>query len=95
MHVCFGCFDTCSKHRNKPKKIFFGFVKQTETQPKQTEFWFFLVQTENIFFLFRGHPTRGRASATVFVPEHINCGDYKEILAKTVFDKKYDENYKT
>jgi hypothetical protein len=29
--VCFGCFDIGSKHRNKPKKIFFGFTKQTET----------------------------------------------------------------
>jgi hypothetical protein len=34
-HVCFGCFDTCSKNRNKSKKVFFGFVKQTEKQPKQ------------------------------------------------------------
>ncbi len=28
--VCFGCFDTGLKHRNKPKKMFFGFTKQTE-----------------------------------------------------------------
>jgi hypothetical protein len=33
-----------------------GFVKQTEKLPKQIEFQFFKVQTENIFFLFRGHP---------------------------------------
>jgi hypothetical protein len=33
--VCFGCFDTGSKHRNKPKILVFGFTKQTETQPKQ------------------------------------------------------------
>jgi hypothetical protein len=32
-------------------------VKQTETQPKQIEFRFFSVQTENIFCLFRGHPS--------------------------------------
>jgi hypothetical protein len=41
--VCFGCFDTCPKHQNKPKqteKFFFGFAKQTEKQPKQIEFWF-------------------------------------------------------
>ncbi len=49
--VCFGCFDTCLKHRNKPKqtkKNFFGFVqKQTEKQPKQIEFRFVSVlQTE-------------------------------------------------
>jgi hypothetical protein len=55
-YVYFGCFDTCSKHRNKPKKLFFGFVKQTETQPKQIVFRFFSVRTENIFCLFRGHP---------------------------------------
>jgi hypothetical protein len=36
--VCFGCFDTCSKHRNKPKNIFFGLTKQTEKQPKQIVF---------------------------------------------------------
>jgi hypothetical protein len=55
-YVYFGCIDTCSKHRNKPKNIFFGFVKQTEKQPKQIDFRFFSVQTENIFCLFRGHP---------------------------------------
>ncbi len=58
-YVYFGCFDTCSKHRNKPKNLFFGFVKQTETQPKQIEFRFFSVRTENIFCLFRGHPRWG------------------------------------
>jgi hypothetical protein len=67
------CFETCmfvsvvSIHvRNTEtnrKKYFFGFVKQTETQPKQIEFRFFSVQTENIFCLFRGHPT----------PLHIHC----------------------
>ncbi len=46
---CFGCFDTCSKHRNKPKNSFFGFTKQTEKQPKEIVFRFFSVQTENIF----------------------------------------------
>ncbi len=41
--VCFGCFDTDPKHRNKPKKtkkMFFGFAKQTEKQLKQIEFRF-------------------------------------------------------
>ncbi len=34
--VCFGCFDTGPKHRNKPKNKFFGFAKkQTKKQPKQ------------------------------------------------------------
>jgi hypothetical protein len=32
--------------RNKPKKMFFGFAKQTEKQPKQKKIW-----------LFRGHPS--------------------------------------
>jgi hypothetical protein len=48
--VCFGCFDTAPKHRNKPKqteKKIFGFAKkQTEKQPKQIEFQFVLVRTE-------------------------------------------------
>jgi hypothetical protein len=45
--VCFGGFDTGPKHRNKAKKKFFGFAKQTEKQPKQIEFRFVLVRTEN------------------------------------------------
>jgi hypothetical protein len=47
--VCSGCFDTGPKHRNKPKqteKMFFGFAKQTEKQPKQIEFRFVSVRTE-------------------------------------------------
>jgi hypothetical protein len=48
--VCFGCFDTGPKHKNKPKKTgknFFGFAKkQTEKQPKQIEFRFVSVRTE-------------------------------------------------
>ncbi len=54
--VCFGCFDTGPKHRNKPKKMCIGFAKQTEKQPKQIEFRFVSVRTENFFLLFRGHP---------------------------------------
>jgi hypothetical protein len=41
--VCFGCFDTGPKHRNKPKqseKKNFCFAKQTEKQLKQIEFRF-------------------------------------------------------
>jgi hypothetical protein len=38
---CFGCFDTGPKHRNKPKKIFFGFAKKrTKKQLKQIAFRF-------------------------------------------------------
>jgi hypothetical protein len=62
------CFETCmfvsvvSIHvrntKTNRKKYFFGFVKQIETQPKHIDFRFFSVQTENIFCLFRGHPSR-------------------------------------
>jgi hypothetical protein len=38
--VCFGCFDTDPKHRSKPKKVIFGFAKQTKKQPKQIGFQF-------------------------------------------------------
>ncbi len=55
--VCFGCFDIGSKHRNKPKFIVFGFMKQTETNAKQILFRFVSVRTENYFCLFRGHPS--------------------------------------
>ncbi len=48
--VCFSCFDTGPKHRNKPKKNekkFFGFAKKhTEKQPKQIEFRFVSVRTK-------------------------------------------------
>ncbi len=45
--VCFGCFETGPKHRNKPKIKFLGFgKKQTEKQPKQIEFRFVSVRTE-------------------------------------------------
>ncbi len=45
--VCFGCFDTSPKHRNKQEKKFGGFVKkQTEKQLKQIEFRFVSVRTE-------------------------------------------------
>jgi hypothetical protein len=45
--VYYGCFDVGSKHRNKLNFFVFGFMKQTETQPKQILFRFVLV---------RGHP---------------------------------------
>jgi hypothetical protein len=44
--VCFGCFDTGPKQRNKPKKILFGFTKKNEKQPKQVEFRFVSVRTQ-------------------------------------------------
>jgi hypothetical protein len=54
--VCFGCFETGPKHRNKPKKIVIGFAKQPENEPKQIEFRFVSVRTEKKICLFRGHP---------------------------------------
>jgi hypothetical protein len=50
--VCLCCFKTCSKHRNKPKNLVSGFMKQIETHPKQIGFRFFSVLTENIFVCF-------------------------------------------
>jgi hypothetical protein len=44
-------------NRNKPKKECISFAKQTENQPKQVEFRFVSVRTENFVCLFRGHPT--------------------------------------
>jgi hypothetical protein len=52
--VCFGCFDTGPKQRNKPKKMFFGFAKQTEKQPKQIEFRFVSVLTGKKIDCFEG-----------------------------------------
>ncbi len=66
--VCLGCFDTGLKHRNNPKQtenMFFGFVKQTEKQPKQIDFRFVSVWTKKKVLLFRGHPsTDGQNRAT-------------------------------
>jgi hypothetical protein len=42
---------------NDGNKKFIGCAKQTENELKQAEFRFVLVQTKNIFSLFRGHPT--------------------------------------
>jgi hypothetical protein len=39
-------------NRNKPKKMYFGFAKQTEKQPKQIEFRFVSVRTEKKFDCF-------------------------------------------
>jgi hypothetical protein len=50
--VSFVFFDTGPKHRNKPKKKFFGFAKQTEKQPKQIEFRLVSVRTEKKFDCF-------------------------------------------
>jgi hypothetical protein len=55
-YVCFVCFDSGPKNRNKPKKMFFDFTKQTEKQPKQIEFRFVSDRTEKKIWLFRGHP---------------------------------------
>ncbi len=44
-----------SKHRKKPKLLVFGFMKQTETQPKQILLRLVSVRTENFFVLFLGH----------------------------------------
>jgi hypothetical protein len=35
------CVEQVSKHRNKPKNKFLGFMKHTEKQPKQIVFRFF------------------------------------------------------
>jgi hypothetical protein len=43
-------------NQNKPTNFVISFAKQTENQPKQIEFRFVSVRTENIFCLFRGHP---------------------------------------
>jgi hypothetical protein len=62
-------------NRNKPKKLVFGFTKQTENQPKQTEFrfepkFFFicfedtLVSTETIGVKFRTKQSAAYVSCT-------------------------------
>jgi hypothetical protein len=68
--VCFGCFDTGPKHRNKLKqteKYFFGFREKNEKQPKQIEFRFVSVRTEKKIDCFKdtlidAAPTSGAPS---------------------------------
>jgi hypothetical protein len=43
-------------NQNKPNKLFIGFAKQTENEPKQVEFRFVLVQTENLFLFVSRTP---------------------------------------
>jgi hypothetical protein len=40
-YVCFGYFDTCSKHRNKVKNLVFGFRKQTEKHSRPIKFRYY------------------------------------------------------
>jgi hypothetical protein len=45
--VCFGCFDTGPKILNKPKKMFFGFAKQTENNRNRLSFGLFRFEPKN------------------------------------------------
>ncbi len=56
-------------------------MKQTETQPKQIEFRFFSVQTENISCLFRGHPSSVPNSLFKGLRKRVTQGN----LAETCF----------
>jgi hypothetical protein len=44
--VCFGCFDTGPKYRNKPKQTQKIFLVSRKSKPKQIEFGFVSVRTE-------------------------------------------------
>jgi hypothetical protein len=58
--VCFGCFNTSPKHRNKPKQteknVFWFRETQTEKQPKQIEFR--LEPKKNLIVSRTPYPTR-------------------------------------
>jgi hypothetical protein len=87
--VCFGCFDTGPKHRNKPiqtEKKFSGFVKQTEKQPKQIEFRFVSVRTEKKIWLFRGHPSENQVRSQALHNRNIvNSRDMTQVYKETEF----------
>jgi hypothetical protein len=68
--VFFGCFDTGPKYRNKPEKLFFGFAKQTEKQPKQIEFRLVSVRTEKNFDCFE--------DTLVMYDKYGTCGAQRE-----------------
>ncbi len=51
--VCFGCFNTSPKHRNQPKKMFFGFVKQTENNRNRLSFGLFRFEPKKKIWLTR------------------------------------------
>jgi hypothetical protein len=54
--VCFGCFETDPKHRNKPKKYFW--VSRNKPKINRNRFCFGLFWCEpKKICLFRGHPT--------------------------------------
>ncbi len=53
--VCFGCFDTGSKHRNKPK--FFFWFHATNRNKRETDLVSVCFGSNRIFFFsFQGHP---------------------------------------
>jgi hypothetical protein len=49
--VCFGCFDMCSKHRNKPKNRFFWF-HETNRKTTETDCVSVLFGSNRKYFLF-------------------------------------------
>jgi hypothetical protein len=83
--VCFGCFYTVPKHRNKLKKKFFGFAKkQTGKKPKQIEFRFEL-RKKNL--QFRGLPNRER-----FLEIFLVCFD--KVLFVSILVQNTEKNQK-
>ncbi len=80
----FGCFDTCFKHRSKPKQTkrnIFWFRETNRKKPKQIEFRFFSIQTENIFWMYRG-----QWHSTAFISRLIwEDGPYGQNLKKIWF----------
>ncbi len=76
---------------NKPKKMFFGFAKQTEKQPKQIEFRFVSVRTENKIWLFWGHPSSNTNTATT--PE-VQGGNVSWAFLPGMYDHVLQDEYK-
>ncbi len=69
--VCFGCFDTGPKHRNKPKKKVFGFAKQTENNRNRLSFGLFRFEPKKKFDCFEDTLAAGPPFG--FTTDRVSC----------------------
>ncbi len=85
--VCFGCFDTGPKHRNKPKKCFLVSQNKPKNNRNRLSFGLFRFEPKKKIWLFRGHPTsntpRGSPATT---------GDETEQHDQPIERTKYSEH---
>ncbi len=86
--VCFGCFDTGSKHRNKPKKNFFWF-HQTNRNKRKTDLVSVCFGSNRNFFFFHFEDTLGQSIYMVGI--HVQVIMYRERGGRDIIWGTYGE----